>query len=129
MSEYKIFTKDELEFIIKVLEKHGCCSYGSSGDIDECPFWSWDEKNTNGELGECTRKHSEQFCVMLRAVLENDELILAVRDRKPEDIEYEREEENKKVLTKVKNVKDKINNLKVQENDLFSNMHKLKTKR
>lgn len=125
-TEYKIFTKDELKFMLTVLEKHGCCNESFSKEtVDECPFWSWDIKNENNQLGDCIKKHSEKFCVLLRTVLDNDDLVLTVRAREPSDIFYEKDEEKKKLLHNVRSVKSKINNLKITENALVKKMYKL----
>lgn len=125
-AEYKIFTKNEIEFILKVLEKHGCCNQNDDESIDQCPFWSWDVKDGEGKAGDCIRKHSEKFCVILKAIVENDDLTLVVRSKEIDDRSHEREEEKKIVLHNVQNVKSKINSLKITENELVKRMHKLK---
>ena len=121
--EYKVFTEDEIQFIINVLQEHGCYKLATDQtDLIVCPFWSWDEKDTDGNLGECICQHSKKFCVWLQTLIQDPSIKLVVRHRVDDDIVYEKDDDRQKITTDVKQIKKQLRVLQQRESELMKQL-------
>jgi len=82
--ERKIFTKEELSYLNFAMSKCGCYGLDEKNEEYKCPYWDWELKDEENNEGDCSIKHSEKLCILMR-VDESGELSLTLRDKNSGD--------------------------------------------
>jgi len=93
--ERKVFSKEDLAYMVFAMSKVGCYGIDEEGKEYNCPYWDWELKDEENRDGDCLSKHSQKLCILLE-VAKSGELCLALRDKTSED--QQKEQQAKKEL-------------------------------
>ena len=83
--ERKVFTTDEISYLMFALEKIKCYGLDENQQEYSCPYWSWEIKNEEGTLGDCSVKQSQKLCILMKVAI-SGELKLTLRDKTTDDV-------------------------------------------
>lgn len=98
--ERKIFTKEELAYLNFAMSKCGCYGVDEKNEEYTCPYWDWELKDEDDKDGDCSIKHSEKVCILMK-VAESGELSLTLRDKTSDDDEREKTHKREVVQRKI----------------------------
>ena len=123
--ERKIFTEEELSYLIFALEKIGCYGIDERQEEYKCPYWDWELKDEEGNEGDCSSKQSRKLCVLLK-VVEQGELTLTLRDKDTKDKQKEKANKNSILQRKMDTIEQEIIERQQQLEEIDRKKRKIK---